>query len=587
MRIIATFACAVVLTCMGILPGHAEARVALVIGNRDYKPGVGALTNPLNDIRLVGDALRSVGFEVLPPLGNATRGDILRGIRVLASSLKAAGPDAIGFVYYSGHGIASQGENYLIPVDVTEPSTEQLEIQGVKQSEVLAILRQEAPNAAHYLVLDACRNTLQGSRGGKGFVPVEQQNGVLVAFSTEPGKTARDTGAASGPYAAALAMELVKAGQDDLHMFHNIRVDVMEKTNRDQVPWTEDGIQRRNRPVFARGTSAAYQPTRPQAESPPTETPSQGTVGTILSWFAGSSPAPQSGDSSQQVAMLARPKGCEATTPVSLSKRAPQPLSAVTEGCLAPMDVFSECGICPKMTVVPAGGFTMGSPGGEPERDGDREAQVPVKVSKPFAVGKYAVTFEEWDACVADGGCGGYKPSDVGLGRGLRPVVNVTWDDAQKYVSWLSGKTGKSYRLLSDAEREYVTRAGSTTPFWWGSSIAPQQANYDGSYAYDGGGRGEYRKKTTPVDEFEPNAWGLYQVHGNVWEWTQDCWNDGNGGSARDGSARADGDCKSRVIRGGSWDSKPQYLRSAVRVRSPAANRDDIIGFRVARTLAP
>jgi formylglycine-generating enzyme required for sulfatase activity len=243
--------------------------------------------------------------------------------------------------------------------------------------------------------------------------------------------------------------------------------------------------------------------------------------------------------------------------------------------------------MCPEMIVVPAGSFTKGSPSNEPERDGDREAQVLVKMSKPFAVGKYAVTFEEWDACVADGGCGAYRPSDVGLGRGRRPVVNVSWDDAQRYVSWMSSKTGKSYRLLSDAEREYVTRAGTTTPFWWGSSIGPQQANYDGSYAYDGGGRGEYRKKTTPVDAFEPNAWGLYQVHGNVWEWTQDCWNDGNSGSAGDGGARVDGDCNSRVIRGGSWDSKPQYLRSAVRVRSPAANRDDIIGFRVARTLAP
>jgi hypothetical protein len=130
---------------------HAERRVALVIGNRDYKASVGPLANPLNDIRLVGDALRSVGFEVLNPIENASRIDMLRAIYGLATVLKDAGPDAVGFLYYSGHGLASAGENYLVPIDVIEPSTLQLSIQGVKQSEVLDILRREAPNAAHYL----------------------------------------------------------------------------------------------------------------------------------------------------------------------------------------------------------------------------------------------------------------------------------------------------------------------------------------------------------------------------------------------------------------------------------------------------
>src|SRR5215831_18229866 len=228
----------------------AEKRIALLIGNKDYKPGVGALVNPLNDVRLVGEALKVVGFEVLKPAQNVRRAELLRALYEFAAKLKAAGPDAVGFLYYSGHGIASAGENYLIPVDIDEPSTVELSVQGVKQSEVLAILRSEAPNAAHYLVLDACRNTLQGARGGKGFLPVGQQSGVLVAFATEPGKTASDTGQGSGPYAAALATELVKPGQSDLIMFHHVRVAVMDKTKGDQVPWTEDGIQRRERVLF-------------------------------------------------------------------------------------------------------------------------------------------------------------------------------------------------------------------------------------------------------------------------------------------------------------------------------------------------
>ena len=112
--------------------------------------------------------------------------------------------------------------------------------------------------------------------------------------------------------------------------------------------------------------------------------------------------------------------------------------------------------------------------------------------AKPFAVGRFAITFEEWDACVADGGCNGHRPSDEGWGRGRRPVINVSWDDAKAYVAWLSRKTGKSYRLLTEAEREYVARAGTTTPFWWGSSISTGQANYDGKDAYAGGSKGEW-----------------------------------------------------------------------------------------------
>ena len=240
------------------------------------------------------------------------------------------------------------------------------------------------------------------------------------------------------------------------------------------------------------------------------------------------------------------------------------------------------------MVVVPAGSFTMGSPASEPERS-NGEAQIHVTIARSFAVGKFAVTFDEWDACVADGGCNGYRPGDQGWGRGKRPVINVSWDDAKAYTTWLSRKTGKTYRLLSEAEREYVTRAGTTTPFWWGSSITPKQANYDGSdEPYKGGGSlGEYRKSTVPVDSFEANPWGLYNVHGNVWEWTEDCWNDSNTGNPGNGSARTTGDCHSRVVRGGSWPSYPLDLRVANRSSSSAVHRRSNQGFRLARTLEP
>jgi clan AA aspartic protease (TIGR02281 family) len=249
---------------------------------------------------------------------------------------------------------------------------------------------------------------------------------------------------------------------------------------------------------------------------------------------------------------------------------------------------FKDCPTCPEMVAVPAGVFTMGSPESEPERNSD-EVQVGVTIPAPFAVGRYAVTFDEWDACVNEGGCNGYTPAHMGWGRGKRPVINVNWDDAEAYTLWLSRKIGKTYRLLSETEREYVTRAGTTTPFWWGSTITPTRANYNGSAEpYKGGGaKGEYLQRTVPVDSFEPNAWGLYNVHGNVWEYTEDCWNASNTGNPGDGSARMTGDCDSRVVRGGAWNTVPQALRSAIRNPGDTILRYSYLGFRVVRTLAP
>jgi formylglycine-generating enzyme required for sulfatase activity len=253
--------------------------------------------------------------------------------------------------------------------------------------------------------------------------------------------------------------------------------------------------------------------------------------------------------------------------------------------CLKAKDTFRDCPDCPEMVVVPAGIFTMGSPANEPQRN-NGEAQVRITISAPFAAGKYAVTFDEWDACVADSGCNGYKPGDEGWGRGKHPVIYVNWDDANSYVAWLSRKTGKIYRLLSDTEREYVTRAESTTPFWWGASITPKQANYNGNFTYEGGGsKDEFIGRTLPVDSFEPNPWGLYNVHGNVYEWTEDCWNDSNAGNPGDGRARTTGDCSRRVVRGGSWFNYPQVLRSANGDGWHADYRSDNLGFRLARTL--
>jgi len=263
------------------------------------------------------------------------------------------------------------------------------------------------------------------------------------------------------------------------------------------------------------------------------------------------------------------------------------PLALAQERALNPGDSFKECGHCPEMVVVPAGELTMGSPRHEPDRSPEEEPQHTVIFAKPFAVGRFAVTFEEWDACVAAGGCDGHVPSDEGWGRGRRPVINVSWHDAKAYVAWLSRSTSADYRLLSEAEWEYVARAGTTTPFWWGASLSTVGANYNGSVLSAANSAGEYRRQTVPVDTFEPNPWGLYQVHGNVYDWVEDCFNETYQGAPSDGSAWTAGDCYRRGHRGGSWYSNPWALRSAARNRNFSFTRFDFIGFRVARPLTP
>jgi len=258
------------------------------------------------------------------------------------------------------------------------------------------------------------------------------------------------------------------------------------------------------------------------------------------------------------------------------------PLSPMQEKALEPKDTFKECANCPEMMVVPAGSFTMGSPKGEPGRSADEGPQRTVTIARPFAVGRFPVTFDEWDACAAEGGCNGYKPYDEGWGRGRRPVINVSWDDAKAYAAWLSKKTGKSYRLLTGAEYEYATRAGTHTAYPWGDTIGTNNAN-----CHACGSQWDARQ-TAPVGSFPANGFGLYDMVGNVEEWMEDCYHESYVGAPTDGSAWIEGaDCSNRIVRAGSWFFAPAFLRSAKRYWFTTDYRLNYLGFRVARTLTP
>ncbi len=268
------------------------------------------------------------------------------------------------------------------------------------------------------------------------------------------------------------------------------------------------------------------------------------------------------------------------------------------QAAMRPGRVFRDCPECPEMVVVPAGSFMMGSPSSEEGRDDDEGPQHRVTIPAPFAVGKYEVTFAEWDACVAAGGCNGYRPDDQGWGRGRRPVINVSWDDAKAYVRWLSRKTGERYRLLSEAEWEYAARAGTRTSRYWGDDVGAQCDHANG---YDRTAKAEFDYDWEPepapcrdgsihaarVGSYGENGFGLSDMLGNVWEWVEDCWHDSYAGAPTAGSAWVSGgDCEKRVLRGGSW-LNPWVLRSAGRNEASTEVRGDLVGFRVSRTLTP
>ena len=251
---------------------------------------------------------------------------------------------------------------------------------------------------------------------------------------------------------------------------------------------------------------------------------------------------------------------------------------------LAPGDRFRDCPDCPEMVVIPSGSFRQGCLSNDDDDDDCQDDELPVRdvtIARNFALGVYEVTFAQWDACVARGGCGGYAPSDLSWGRGSRPVINVSWEDAQSYVQWLSVRTGHAYRLPSESEWECAARSGTSTKYWWGDWVGENRAN-----CYGCGSRWD-NSSTAPVGSFAASPWGLHDTHGNVWELVQDCWTGSYEGAPSDGSAWDSGKCSARVLRGGSWGYDPRVLRSANRSRVDPGSRLNDIGFRVARTLTP
>jgi formylglycine-generating enzyme required for sulfatase activity len=236
-----------------------------------------------------------------------------------------------------------------------------------------------------------------------------------------------------------------------------------------------------------------------------------------------------------------------------------------------PGETFRDCETCGEMVVIPAGDFVMGS-----TLKASESPPHPVRIGKAFAIGRKEVTFGEWDECVKAGGCN-YTPPDQGWGRGDRPAINLSWDDAKQFIAWISKQTAKGYRLPTEAEWEYAARAGSTTPYWWGKDAGSGHAKCLDC--------GEKTPGTAPAGSFRPNAFGVYDTSGNAAEWVEDCWNPSFKGAPANGAAWTTGDCSLRVLRGGSFLDKAASVSSAARFRYDNDVRYYANGFRLARDL--
>jgi formylglycine-generating enzyme required for sulfatase activity len=597
----------------------AEKRVALVIGNSGYRH-TSPLPNPRNDAIDVAVALKRLDFETIfeADLDKAGMDEIV--IRFA----RAARDADVALFYYAGHAMQFGGVNYLMPVDVR--LTDEADIRRmVRVDEIVADL-QQARNL-RVLVLDSCRNnplaeefkrSIGSARAApvqRGLVRIESPQGTIVSFATQAGRTADDGKGRNSPYTTAF-LKHIEAKEEIGNIFRNITEDVYKTSGKSQLP--ELSLSLIGRYYFKGRPDEVVTPTTPQPATPNEaaqawaaiqNTTSVAVLEDFIRQFGTTIYGSMARARLEELKKLAVvvPPVPPATPPAPAQPAVGifgvNPLSAAQERGLQLKQTFKECDACPEMVVSPAGSFTMGSPASEPQRDSDEGPQRRVTLSRQFAVGMFAVTVNQFAAFVQETGydtgseCYTYDGAkwEKQSGRSWRnpgfaqsdshPAVCINWDDAKAYVVWLSRKSGKTYRLLSEAEREYVARAGTTTPFWWGSTASTSQANYNGNYTYGSGSKGEYRLLTVPVDSFQPNPWGLYQVHGNVWEWVEDCYKNSYAGAPTDGSVLTARDCSRRVLRGGSWYDYPRYLRSANRDKDSPGLRSLYFGFRVARTL--
>lgn len=534
------------------VPAYAEPRLALVIGNAKYGQEMGRLPNPANDAALMAETLQKIGFQVTRLL-DADQRQMKRAMSDFSAALNQAGPDAVGFFFYAGHGIQVAGENYLIPVDAMITQEADVELEAVSAKRVLSQM-ELAGNRINIIVLDACRNNPMARSmrsASRGLARMDAPRGSFIAYSTAPGEVAADGEGRNSPYTQALSKAMLQPGLAIEETFRNARVDVLQATQDKQVPWESSSL-----------TGAFYfQPG--QAAS------------------ASAAVAPE----------------IEEIEPVTKSLPAG----------VAPGQVIRDCADCPELVAISPGRFKMGAPADEDSSSDAERPQTIIDVA-PFAIGRFEVTRRQFGAFVASG----YEPAnscwseeggkydfvdgrnweEPGFDQSDRdPVVCVSAEDAEAYVKWLTTTTGHAYRLPSEAEWEYAARAKAETPYYWGDDVddfcaygnTTDQSATRKFRGWNGLDCDDGAVYTAPVGSYKPNANGLYDMLGNVKEWVADCWNDDLEGIGPTAKAQRSGKCQMRVVRGSAWESIPSVLRLAYREGNNAPTAYFNYGFRVAR----
>jgi formylglycine-generating enzyme required for sulfatase activity len=535
-------------------------RVALVIGIGAYADA--PVESAVDGARSVADVLREGGFNVLY-LENARREEIQRGLATFAQTLKRG---AAGIIYYSGHAVQYQGRNYLVALDTKIGGADDLRREAVDLDLFVDPLIVSRASGS-VIILDASRANPWQQRlpgGLRGLAAVESVKGIPVVCSTTPGRVVSNAPQASRVFAEQLvqAMKTPDLALDDV--IERTRAAVARINGKDQRVWQTEAPSG----DLVVSTAAAKPVNVKPAD--PIELGFWDTIKTSTS--AVDFQAYLSAYPNGQFAPIARSK-LAALQPKAPAAPAAAPAAPNLVGSqpAAPAAPIRDCPVCPELMLIPAGSATMGST----EVFAFESPVHEVTISKPFYMGRREVTFDEWDACLSEGGCQ-YRPGDRGQGRGLRPASDLDWNDAKAYVAWLSRKTGKAYRLPSEAEWEYAARAGTKTPYYWGSAVEKDRANCAGCNTTP-------LNKTVATGTFPPNAFGLIDMAGNAAEWVEDCWADNYKTAPKDGSAFTKADCRERVLRGGSFNNDQRFVRTAARFKYDYDVRYYTNGFRVVR----
>jgi formylglycine-generating enzyme required for sulfatase activity len=531
------------LSCLLLSSAAFAERQALLIGNAQYR--VGGLNNPLNDVTKMTQKLTDLGFRVTPRK-NLSKAQMREAIRQFSLGLKA-GDEAL--FYYSGHGMQVNNLNYLIPLKTDIKAEYEIPDEAVPLRFVLQALG-HSKSRLNLVILDACRNNpfksrFKGSNRGLARLNQNVSQSTLVAFSASPTQVSDDGNRGNGLYTYYLLKHLATPNITINQMFNKVRNDVYNESGHKQLPKEESGLLQ----------DVILNPT-------------------VVTPVIPSQQQQQREQALRQQQALARQRA------LSQQKQAAARKQQAAQKIIQPRPRV-KASYEPPMQWIKGGRFQMGSPASEKKRGSD-EQQHSVQVDN-FWMAKTETTFAQWQACVDDGGCQSNKhPKDQGWGRGNRPVINVSWHDANEYARWLSQKTGKKYRLPTEAQWEYAARAGTTTAFSFGNTITTAQANFDGNYTYNGSSKGRYLKQTATVGRYPANGYGLHDLHGNVYEWVCSAYYNEYKGHEKQCANK--NDSRSRVLRGGSWLYLPRNVRSAYRFYLTASNRNFNIGFRLSRT---